>query len=1219
MNEYIEIPGQLKPKNNQSFPIADVNDLKGGYIQVDTITEMEAFLSTTKLKEGMLCYVKQTSNGVHMFQCINSTWVPWTYATGGTGNMTLIIVDTLTELNNPDLKIIGQIVYVNEIEAIRYYNGTSWESFSRIYIQPTPPEDKSGIWIDTAEDKQFLNSNQVIQNLLQVISILQEKVNKLEWAFNSQMDFGNFTNNKYYEYDGQPSIQPTYGISEEQDIQTQSESLLTNIINDVEPKEVKNMLPNGTHLCIKSGTYAEMMINKNDFLPKELLWCSDKKQLWIKDPRTLNLIQIGSSTGVGDTTDEELMEQILTEVIGAGSAAKTKIIGIEFADMANKNLTYTVQVVDGQLSVYDNKLDINTLAGNTQTALLGEYYSTPYFPITSDLVGSTASPKIHINMLYTGGDNNAYSYGGASHNFVELCNLGLTDLNLKGLYLHYNEGGSNWVTLPLRGILKAGGTFLIRGAQCSVRDVNTTLLKVDTFDMEWTKDKTYHNTLLEVAEDIGAGVAGHTIWDNKNLIKFKTSCALYLSGAENTAMFTTAPLNTSAPYINKSCIKWYVDMIGLGPTGIPCEKSPLPTIGTNYVHMRYYNMDPVSQATKAFDVRNNATDWISIDLDKFPNEYNAFDFIPKASFESKNIFFNKDLLKSGAPELITCTFGHNAHTTRCFNWISAGYYNEYIQITSNESAFTETLGVDMFESFKSGDNRTTNKNWNNSIYNRIREITTDGTAFTVHKFIKDFAEPLSGSPKLYKYKVGRPGFWSEERTFTLRNRTDVMASGFNFLHITDEQGFTEEEYEVVKLTSEFILQDQVTNNYSYDFIFQTGDMTQNGNRFNEWINYFRNRKNLMSSKEMMYLVGNNDLSPIDIHALGLGDDPSKANPINVNYFFTFEHPYTIPTTDTGNYIPSTYSFIYGDTYFLAINSEITTFTITDVLKQSSVNNIYSYTMKNWCEADLAHYSNDPTIKWKIALNHEAPFTLLTADLILSYVNSSTYEVNPVVKRGGSHLNTVGDYWFSKFLQNNKFHLNLCGHKHTFTNSRYLRESTVADETMKPIIYEPQLTAASWYSALPEREKRCCQLSNDPNQWYVKYVMAQAAGYKLASNKEAPAKKIPWLLEYYPVTVQTENLTTNTATITVNPAQNFPHYIIWNVGTGTEVENPANNTISRPRIKGNCYKIKKKSTAGNVSWPAFKYSSRATVSDLERAGGNGDTNPNHNIIVDKLFN
>ena len=73
MNEYIEIPGQLKPKNNKSFPIADVNDLKGGYIQVDTITEMEAFLSTTKLKEGMLCYVKQTSNGVHMFQCINST------------------------------------------------------------------------------------------------------------------------------------------------------------------------------------------------------------------------------------------------------------------------------------------------------------------------------------------------------------------------------------------------------------------------------------------------------------------------------------------------------------------------------------------------------------------------------------------------------------------------------------------------------------------------------------------------------------------------------------------------------------------------------------------------------------------------------------------------------------------------------------------------------------------------------------------------------------------------------------------------------------------------------------------------------------------------------------------------------------------------------------------------------------------------------------------
>ena len=62
------------------------------------------------------------------------------------------------------------------------------------------------------------------------------------------------------------------------------------------------------------------------------------------------------------------MEQILTEVIGVGSAAKTKIVGIEFADMTNKENTYLVRVKDGKLDVHDYRLDQNNLAGNAQTS-----------------------------------------------------------------------------------------------------------------------------------------------------------------------------------------------------------------------------------------------------------------------------------------------------------------------------------------------------------------------------------------------------------------------------------------------------------------------------------------------------------------------------------------------------------------------------------------------------------------------------------------------------------------------------------------------------------------------------------------------------------------------------------------------------------------------------------------------------------------------------------
>jgi hypothetical protein len=58
MNKYLEIISEFRPKNGQNFAIADVNDLRGGYIQVTTLEEMNAFLTTNKLKYGMLCYVK---------------------------------------------------------------------------------------------------------------------------------------------------------------------------------------------------------------------------------------------------------------------------------------------------------------------------------------------------------------------------------------------------------------------------------------------------------------------------------------------------------------------------------------------------------------------------------------------------------------------------------------------------------------------------------------------------------------------------------------------------------------------------------------------------------------------------------------------------------------------------------------------------------------------------------------------------------------------------------------------------------------------------------------------------------------------------------------------------------------------------------------------------------------------------------------------------------
>ena len=49
-----------------------------------------------------------------------------------------------------------------------------------------------------------------------------------------------------------------------------------------------------------------------------------------------------------------------------------------------------------------------------------------------------------------------------SHSFIELYNFRDNDLNLKGLYLWYRAKAGSWESLPLKGIVPAKHSFLIR-------------------------------------------------------------------------------------------------------------------------------------------------------------------------------------------------------------------------------------------------------------------------------------------------------------------------------------------------------------------------------------------------------------------------------------------------------------------------------------------------------------------------------------------------------------------------------------------------------------------------------------------------------------------------------------------------------------------------------------------------------------------------------------
>jgi hypothetical protein len=1305
----INVIAQLVPKNDANFALADTIHLKGGYIQVASLEELQATLAyTSRLKEGMLAFVVDVKK---FYQLLDNTWKIWQPEAGA--SLVLHTVATTSELKGSSLEVKGQVVYVEDIDGLLYYSGTTWNSFTRIYIQSTAPTDKSGIWIDST-DSGVNESSSVVSDLYRLINILAKKVSQLEYM-NQQIQSGGFSNNMYDEYGNITGIDPgdeisgitdadkSDGTTEEEDL-TEEELLANTLLADSsEPTEYKDTLPNVKHIQIKWGSYQDMIKYKDNFLPAELLFCYNVNELYIKHPKTNQLIKIGATTSGGgdDTTDD-----IMNGIIQSGDY----ISSISFVDMVDTSKHYTFSVKHGKLDLYNEELDVEPLA-SAQELLSEGYYKQPYLSSTKPYGSTNINSLILINMVYATGNAGYTANNPCNFNFIELSNLCQYDINLNGYYLHYSEGeaastGRTWITLPLKGVIKAQSTYLIKGARAGLDKFAR--VKVGEPDMYFSKNVAKNPDIFETTQ--------YSVWDSEGMLKINNTCAFFLTGPFKPStgipgytdktysdyLLTQGPFTCSAPWIKDSnsnfgVVYGYVDLAGFGTSMPNVANGSITALSPNSISVLYYTMDNVTQAYKSV-MGDNKPNWTYIDLVTTPQEIEVADYSPKNSEDGKNMFFNKHLLEEGSPQFVTTTFGYNPHTTRCFTWVSVGYRDEYLRYRKQGDAEWTIL-----ESFKSGDDRTAVRNRDNAIYNRIRSVTTDGTYFTSHKCIVDLYDPEGDGPEsteIWEYQVGYNEHWTDIHTFTLRNKATVAKEGFEFLQVTDQQGFNQEEYEEWRLVAETINRDYVdsqqyeltsfsdetlqtlplktslpatanseepnifvvtayykkqqdttdTSVYTYvvvtdeetkaaittkvqsiptastdsvdsfilgkgytlqkhnvEFVINTGDATQNGNRINEWVDYFKAGEVLFKHLDQMYTVGNNDLCPVTPYELGLGTDTTKQNPVNVNYFFTFEHPYSIPVSSTGVYVPCFYSFIYGNTYFLCANSEITDSGDGSYALFGQQGGPLYQTLKAWCDEDLTHAGNPD---WKIAYCHENPFTLLVASTMTEYDNALANDENAVMNNRGSvtsHFNSPGDFWFSKFLEDNQFNLSICGHKHTYTTSRYIHDNE--ENRMKPYVYDASGENATF---ITKDNKNYMIVTNDTSKWYVKYSMCQATGYKLVSNKELPGRNIGWLESYYPITAKGAK----------NNGQLYPHFIVWKVGSGVETENPLSpKAEARDIILGKPKKVYPHfGTINSVSAGSnklFKYNTLNFKSDVMRVvGGNGESSDN-NIVVEHL--
>ena len=595
---------------------------------------------------------------------------------------------------------------------------------------------------------------------------------------------------------------------------------------------------------------------------------------------------------------------------------------------------------------------------------------------------------------------------GCSHGFIELENTSDTDFHLDGCYLHYARtitGGDVQTShLKLTGKVPANGTYLVRCKQYADLNDPNTFIKVKTYDIEWydkdititdkvsgnDTDESGDGKLIDLSHNgafdadphglaltygktfsySGADSVSKTftynckVWTSSigSGVDVDTKKAKYLywprfiDAVYYNAAFTTGG-NENIPYwtiLDSEIIRMASCINGADSK----DTSEAAKIYFDAIYKNTFELDPAKQAYQSLNTydssryRNaNIADYQYILLN---NEYISFPktdevypvtkFTPKASFEKKNVLTDKNKLDPEKPSCVTCSFGINPYTTRTFNWVSSGYFDEYVWIRvknstewSRFSSYTKKAeGTTATQSSNCPRRREFDAEINNIVYSRIYGYFPGdkNCTYTSHKCILDIVETAVNSKTTYEYVVGRslangtpdPSHSSDIMTFTLYPEDYSL----RIYQTTDQQGFHWIEYQAWGAAANYInnqIKEDCNENNIIPILMNTGDMTQSGCRVNEWVDYYNAGKHLFDHLEQVNCVGNNDLCGTIVTDLGTGDDIGKSNSFYFHVFYCYE----VDTTEgmvpivRGKYVPSLYHIDFKNFRLVVVNSEIT--------------------------------------------------------------------------------------------------------------------------------------------------------------------------------------------------------------------------------------------------------------------------------------------------------
>ena len=382
----------------------------------------------------------------------------------------------------------------------------------------------------------------------------------------------------------------------------------------------------------------------------------------------------------------------------------------------------------------------------------------------------------------------------------------------------------------------------------------------------------------------------------------------------------------------------YINLFAVGGTGQyedidACEEGFLQI--ANKFRMLVRNTSENTNIMFA-NTGNNAKDIYYVDLTQSSTEV----YMPRSSkYGQWDYYYDKIKLNETAPNVINICFGQDGETSRTFTWqtpVTEVGYLKYKKISDTKWKTKETTR---------------------------KFVAHPDSEVTVHSvIIHDL------TPGTYVYKAGAEGMWSDEYQFEVKNRSAEGQKDYKILWTTDQQGWDDLGYYAWGKCYDFIKR---TEPDDYDWMLNTGDISQNANRSFEWRYYYLYAKMSLNSLPQMIACGNNDL--ID-----------KKDPLAWTYYTTVENPCL---DSKGKMVPSCYSFNYGDVHYICLNSNIIA-GYTDLEPQI-----------DFVVNDMKKPENHK--RWLIVYIHEAPYSVRCNPKTEKFINL-LYDIGVDLVLGGHH-------------------------------------------------------------------------------------------------------------------------------------------------------------------------------------------------------------------------